>query len=70
LGTGPFSPPGCTWAKRTGPQSCGEGATVYEFRADGPSRTTWAEIDTVHITMDFLNDPMGFLAELLADDPD
>lgn len=43
-------------------------ATIYEFLADGPTPTTWSQIDTVHITADFLNDPTGFLAELFADD--
>ena len=45
-------------------------ATIYEFGADGPTSTTWSQIDTVHITTDFLNDPTGFLAELLAEDDD
>lgn len=45
-------------------------ATIYEFGADGPTTTTWSQIDTVHITTDFLNDPTGFLAELLAEDDD
>lgn len=43
-------------------------ATIFEFRSDGPTRTTWSQIDTVHITTDFLNDPTSFLAELLSDD--
>jgi len=43
-------------------------ATIYEFGAAGPARTTWSQIDTVHITTDFLNNPTSFLAELLADD--
>jgi predicted ATPase len=46
------------------------GATIYEFLADGPTPTTWSQIDTVHITTDFLNDPTGFLAELFAEDDD
>lgn len=45
-------------------------ATIYEFGADGPTSTTWSQINTVHITTDFLNDPTGFLAELLAEDDD
>lgn len=44
------------------------GATIYQFDAAGPRPTTWADIDTVHITTDFLNDPAGFLHELLTDD--
>ena len=43
-------------------------ATIYEFGAHGPTSTTWSQIDTVHITTDFLNDPTGFLAELFAED--
>ena len=43
-------------------------STIFEFGADGPGRTTWSEIDTVHITTDFLNNPAAFLAELLTDD--
>jgi predicted ATPase len=46
------------------------GATIYEFHAGGPTATTWSQIDTVHITTDFLNDPTGFLAELLAEGDD
>jgi predicted ATPase len=44
------------------------GATIYEFSASGPTPTSWSQIDTVHITTDFLNDPTGFIAELFADD--
>ena len=43
-------------------------ATIYEFGDDGPTTTTWSQIDTVHITADFLNDPTGFMAELFTDD--
>ena len=43
-------------------------ASIFEFRSDGPARTTWSEIDTVHITTDFLDDPTSFLTELFADD--
>jgi predicted ATPase len=43
-------------------------ATIYEFGAHGPTPTTWSQIDTVHITTDFLDDPTGFLTELFADD--
>lgn len=45
-------------------------ATIYEFGDVLPSETSWAEIDTVRITTDFLNDPGGFLDELLNDGPD
>lgn len=45
-------------------------ATIYEFGDGVPAETTWAQIDTVHITKDFLVDPSGFLDELLADDTD
>ena len=43
-------------------------ATIYEFGDAAPNETTWAEIDTVRITADFLSDPRGFLDELLTDD--
>lgn len=45
-------------------------ATIYEFGDAAPTVTSWAQIDTVHITTDFLTDPTGFLDELLADDTD
>lgn len=43
-------------------------AVIYDFGDDGPRPTTWSEVDAVHVTTDFLGDPAGFLAELLADD--
>lgn len=43
-------------------------ATIYEFADDEPTRVDWSSIDTVHITKDFLDDPEGFMAELLDDD--
>ena len=44
------------------------GARLYEFSALGPVPVAWADVDTVKITSDFLDDPTGFLDELLADD--
>jgi predicted ATPase len=43
-------------------------ATIYEFDDDGPAPAAWSEIDTVHVTKDFLDDPQGFMAELLTDE--
>lgn len=43
-------------------------AVIYRFDDDGPAETRWNDIDTVHITKDFLDDPQGFMCELLADD--
>lgn len=46
------------------------GARLYEFSAQGPTSVAWADVDTVRITADFLDDPTGFLDELLVDDAD
>lgn len=43
-------------------------AIIYRFDDDGVSQVGWHEIDTVHITKDFLHDPSGFMSELLDDD--
>ena len=43
-------------------------ATLYNFTASGPSKTQWADIDTVQITADFLAHPHDFLRELLDED--
>jgi predicted ATPase len=43
-------------------------ATIYEFAEAGPAPVGWSDIDTVHITRDFLDDPQGFMAELLTDE--
>jgi predicted ATPase len=44
------------------------GARIYEFSERGPSAVDWADVDAVRVTTDFLGDPAGFLADLLADD--
>ena len=46
------------------------GATIYEFGDDGPTAVDWRAVDTVRLTADFLDDPEGFLHDLLVDDPD
>lgn len=43
-------------------------AIVYRFDDEGANQVDWHQIDTVHVTRDFLDDPQGFMSELLADD--
>lgn len=43
-------------------------AVIYRFDDDGATATGWSQIDTVHITKDFLGDPDGFMSEPFADD--
>lgn len=44
------------------------GATLYEFGAGGIAPATWADIDTVRITADFLAHPAEFLGDLFGDE--
>lgn len=44
-------------------------ATIYQFNEHGIAPVEWHEVDTVPITADFLNCPVGFLHELLDNDP-